>query len=775
MITSIERRKIMKRKSNLLIVSSCLLLGLSGLVGCGTGEPVVETYTVSFETNGGNIISPMVYSGEALDLPTPQKAGNIFDGWYDNVDLTGTSVVSPYTPTEDITLYASWEEASTVYLYYGENSKTLEYRIGDTVKKSDFPEVTSAIIDGTECPFLNWTFADSTVVPDEFVASESEYIITATFDESVIPNKYNFTEADGVYTSTGKVAYNVVNASEMQGIIEGDVGIAKDGGGAVGLIFMSSEMPDIDYPFESGCHYITAQIGSAGKLQVAKIDSGFSQLPGSQVALTAMPTAFQEKFNNSVGVTTYHMAVHIKSDKFEVYVDGELCYTLEGDNFTALSSYTGLGYGFRSTQKGATVGALEYTAPYTVSFETNGGSEIAPIKYVSGALDVINPTKEGMVFAGWYYDVDLTEVVDVSAPIFTGDTTLYAKWEVAEKSTVTLYYGDGYAESTVLTYDLGATVKLSDFPEVGPQNDNIYTLKFLGWAFYDGTNYTMITEDFAADSAEITIVAVYDQSTLGKRVNLERVENGFKITGNVDYEYAKATDQMGIYKANITLENVKGGAVGIAFRQSLSEGDYSYQKGNYVSAQLDPNAGYLQVCAVVDDTFKQLKGSKTTITNLPAAYQAKFNAYKDGGYADKVTYLMEVHDKGSSFEVYLDGDLAYESANPMSPEVNNAIVYDSSIFTGYGYGIRASSGAKGSIMTDFEYIAPFIVTLETNGGNEVASVKYVSGALEVEDPTKDGYTFEGRYKDAALTEKVDLSNPGITGDTTLYANWTPIE
>ncbi len=65
----------------------------------------------------------------------------------------------------------------------------------------------------------------------------------------------------------------------------------------------------------------------------------------------------------------------------------------------------------------------------TVTFETNGGSDIA--KQVLELNDLINkpadPTKEGFVFAGWYLDSDFTMEYDFDTKV-TNDITLYAKW-----------------------------------------------------------------------------------------------------------------------------------------------------------------------------------------------------------------------------------------------------------------------------------------------------------------------------------------------------------
>ncbi|KAI7259952.1 hypothetical protein KC345_g10188, partial [Hortaea werneckii] len=72
----------------------------------------------------------------------------------------------------------------------------------------------------------------------------------------------------------------------------------------------------------------------------------------------------------------------------------------------------------------------KWTASYTVSFESNGGSAVSAqmVEYdgkVTAPAD--NPAKDGYTFGGWYRDSDLTEAYSFAAPV-TADLTLYAKW-----------------------------------------------------------------------------------------------------------------------------------------------------------------------------------------------------------------------------------------------------------------------------------------------------------------------------------------------------------
>ncbi|OXM82574.1 hypothetical protein CF651_30295 [Paenibacillus rigui] len=66
----------------------------------------------------------------------------------------------------------------------------------------------------------------------------------------------------------------------------------------------------------------------------------------------------------------------------------------------------------------------------------------------------------------------------------------------------------------------------------------------------------------------------------------------------------------------------------------------------------------------------------------------------------------------------------------------------------------------------------YTVTFNSNGGSAVSSqpVNYNSTATKPSDPTRNGYTFGGWYKDSGLVTVFDFTTP-ITADTTLYAKW----
>ena len=91
------------------------------------------------------------------------------------------------------------------------------------------------------------------------------------------------------------------------------------------------------------------------------------------------------------------------------------------------------------------------TPKYTVTFNANGGSEVAPQVVESGqtAKEPAEPELEGSWFLGWYSDEGLAKKFDFNTPITT-TTTVYAKWSYklhTEPSILTNYTSPNHTDS----------------------------------------------------------------------------------------------------------------------------------------------------------------------------------------------------------------------------------------------------------------------------------------------------------------------------------------
>ena len=73
-------------------------------------------FKLTFETNGGEAISVMrVEEGENVTLPTPERAGYEFEGWYTDAEFTGEPVTT-LVAESNATYYAKWAKLYTVTL-----------------------------------------------------------------------------------------------------------------------------------------------------------------------------------------------------------------------------------------------------------------------------------------------------------------------------------------------------------------------------------------------------------------------------------------------------------------------------------------------------------------------------------------------------------------------------------------------------------------------------------------------------------------------------------
>ena len=103
---------------------------------------------------------------------------------------------------------------------------------------------------------------------------------------------------------------------------------------------------------------------------------------------------------------------------------------------------------------------------YTITFDTAGGSEIAPITqdYGTAVTAPANPTKTGYTFAGW--DREIPPAMPA------GDMTITARWTV-NRYTITFKPENG-GEDIIITQDYGTAV-------TAPENPTKTGYTFAGW------------------------------------------------------------------------------------------------------------------------------------------------------------------------------------------------------------------------------------------------------------------------------------------------------
>ena len=125
--------------------------------------------------------------------------------------------------------------------------------------------------------------------------------------------------------------------------------------------------------------------------------------------------------------------------------------------------------GGRFTQSPGAQITGEVIGAYTVTFQSEGGSEVASqIRANTPAARPADPTKEGYTFIGWYNG---ESEWDFETPV-TADLTLTAKWQI-NRYTITFDTAGG-SEVAPITQDYGTTIT----PPAAPTRTG-YT--FAGW------------------------------------------------------------------------------------------------------------------------------------------------------------------------------------------------------------------------------------------------------------------------------------------------------
>lgn len=154
----------------------------------------------------------------------------------------------------------------------------------------------------------------------------------------------------------------------------------------------------------------------------------------------------------------------------------------------------------------------EETVTYTVTFETNGGSEVEA-QEVAGhdvATKPETPTKSGFAFVAWHTEEALTEVYDFTTPVEAA-FTLYAEWvSNTKKFTVTFVQQNpiSYEETeTAVEYNAGS--------KLNPPTTAVYdNYEFEGWKINKGGNLPIVDIwDMENDKVteDVTLVTSYNR------------------------------------------------------------------------------------------------------------------------------------------------------------------------------------------------------------------------------------------------------------------------
>ena len=135
----------------------------------------------------------------------------------------------------------------------------------------------------------------------------------------------------------------------------------------------------------------------------------------------------------------YRFAVNTKAG-YQFVSDLKVIYN--GDDVTLTSEVSKYSWGaYIEINLGKATG--ENPTTHTVTFNSNGGTEIAPKQVVSGLkIKEPTPTKDKYIFRGWFKETALNTKFDFNNTPITSDMNLYAKWEAANSINEIILVGD---------------------------------------------------------------------------------------------------------------------------------------------------------------------------------------------------------------------------------------------------------------------------------------------------------------------------------------------
>ena len=349
--------------------------------------------TLTFE--GCNPIT--AFPGEAITLPTPTKTGYTFAGWYNGE----TKFVAKVMPSENLTLTARWTANTNTDYTVQHHYETLTggYDVETVPMTGTTGEQTMAVVKD-KAGFTAGTVTQTTIAADGSTVVKIYYT----------RNSYTLTVDADNGTAVSKETYKFGTA-----------------------ITKPADPTKTGYTF-----------------------AGWDKtIPGTMPAEDVTVTAQWEVVNYSISYNLNGGTVKGNPNSYTV----ESNITLNNPTKTGYTFAGWSGTGISGTEKTVTInnatGNREYTAnwtanQYTITFDTDGGSEVESITqdYGTKITAPANPTKEGYTFAGW------SEKIPKTMP--AGDMTIKAKWTI-NQYTIT-FNTDGGSKIDPITQNYGTAI-----------------------------------------------------------------------------------------------------------------------------------------------------------------------------------------------------------------------------------------------------------------------------------------------------------------------------
>ena len=408
-----------------------------------TVQWTAPTYTVTLHTNGGTINNGNVTGytyGVGATLPAADDmtyTGHTFKGWYDNENLTGSPVTAiGGAETGNKEYWAKWEINQYTVTVKPENGKadiTITQDYGTEITAPDKPTRKGYT-------FKGWDKEIPETMPAENITVKAQWEI----------NQYTIT-------------FDTNGGSEIAPITQ-DYGTeitAPDNPTRKGYTFKGwdKEIPktmpaeNITVKAQWKINQYTITFDTNGGSEIAPITQDY----GTEITAPDNPTrkgytfkGWDKEIPETMPAENITVKAQWEINQYTIAFDtnggSEIAPITQdyGTEITAPDNPTRKGYTFKGWDKeipktmpaeNITVKAQWEINQYTITFDTNGGSEIAPITqdYGTEITAPDNPTRKGYAFRGW--DKEIPETMPAE------NITITARWRDTEKPTGEIIIG----------------------------------------------------------------------------------------------------------------------------------------------------------------------------------------------------------------------------------------------------------------------------------------------------------------------------------------------
>ena len=386
-----------------------------------------ETYTVSFDANGGTGApeAQETVHGGIVTKPTtdPTREGYTFAGW----TLNGAKYHFGEKVTGDMTLKASWKSANTVTVTYKDAAEQSVALLRAVALSDDDNTTTVTVVSGETAPSLQ-------------PADREGYRFAGWYDNEAC-------EGDPFDFENTKITENTTLYAKWVAQCTVSFSTPDDAGQVASMtVDAGTQISTSDLPRVAREHYrFYGWVDENGQAVSDTLTAD------DDVALTARwkgETVFvwEHDVDGDAAYAMLSYGHELTYEDLRQNVD-EQDPTREGYVFGGW--YLDEGCTEALTYPYALTGDLDIYAKWTpeeraVTFDTKGGSDVAAqtVSYGELATQPEEPTKAGYVFDGWCTDEACTTGYDFSTAV-TGNVTLYAKW--ANPVTVAFDAGEGDA------------------------------------------------------------------------------------------------------------------------------------------------------------------------------------------------------------------------------------------------------------------------------------------------------------------------------------------